>query len=115
MQKGSKQLRPRGTGHLKLRRDRAGRGTWYGKFHVHGRQVMRKLGPARQPGSKVGLTKAQAEGALRRAIESERAALPIAERLGVGEAGRRYLAHLEMLGRKRATLMDYESALRVHL
>src|SRR5215831_5960228 len=115
MQAGSKQARPRGTGHLKLRRDRAGRGTWYAKFHVHGQQVMRVLGPARQAGSKVGLTKAQAEAALRRAIESERAAPPVAERLEVGEAGRRYLLHLETLGRKRSTLMDYESTLRVHL
>jgi integrase len=115
MQTASKQQRPRGTGHLKLRRDRAGRDTWYGKFQVHGRQVMRRLGPARQPGSSYGLTKSQAEAALRRAIESERASPPVAERLEVGEAGRRYLVHLEMLGRKRSTLMDYESTLRVHL
>jgi integrase len=115
MQRASKQRRPRGTGHLKLRRDAAGRATYYGKFHVHGRQVMRKLGPARQPGSSVGLTKAQAESALRRAIEAERAAPPVAERLEVGEAGRRYLLHLETLGRKRSTLMDYESSLRIHL
>jgi hypothetical protein len=81
MQTGSKQPRPRGTGHLKLRRDR---GTWYGKFQVHGRQVMGTLGPARQPGSKVGLTKAQAEAVLRRAIEAERTSPPVAERFDVG-------------------------------
>jgi integrase len=33
----------------------------------------------------------------------------------VGEAGRRYLLHLEMLGRKRSTLENYEYYLRVHL
>jgi integrase len=76
---------------------------------------MRKLGPARQPGSTYGLTKSQAEAALRRAIEAERCASPVAERLEVEEAGRRYLLHLETLGRKRSTLMDYESTLRVHL
>src|SRR5437763_13155218 len=115
MQTAFKQRRPRGTGHLKLRRDRAGRPTYYGKFTVRGRQVMHALGPARQPGSSYGLTKAQAEAALRRAIEKERAAPPVAERLEVGEAGRRYLLHLETLGRKRTTLLDYESSLRVHL
>lgn len=115
MQTGSKQRRPRGTGHLKLRRDRAGRPTYYGKFHVHGRQVMRALGPARQPGSSYGLTKSQAEAALRRAIETERAAPPVSERVEVGEAGRRYLLHLETLGRKKSTMSDYESTLRVHL
>jgi integrase len=33
----------------------------------------------------------------------------------VATAGARHLAHLESLGRKRSTLMDYESYLRVHL
>src|SRR5438067_7881887 len=89
MQTASKQRRPRGTGHLKLRRDRAGRPTYYGKFRAPGgRQVMRVLGPARQPGLSYGLTKSQAEAALRRALEAERAAPAVAERLEVGEAGR---------------------------
>jgi hypothetical protein len=88
MQEGSKQQRPRGTGHLKLRRDRAGRLTYYAKFRAPGgRQVMRKLGAARRPGSTVGLTKAQAEAALRRAIETERAAPPVVERIDVGGGG----------------------------
>ena len=115
MQTASKQRRPRGTGHLKLRRDAAGRLTYYGTCSVHGRQVMQALGPARQPGSSIGLTKSQAEAALRRAIEAERAAPPVAERLDVDEAGRRYLLHLETLGRKRSTLENYEYYLRVHL
>jgi integrase len=115
MRTASKQ-RPRGTGHLKIRRDRAGRPTYYAKFRAPGgRQVMRVLGPARQPGSSHGLTKSQAEAALRRAIETERAAPPVAERLDAGEAGRRYLEHLCTLGRKRSTLETYESDLRVHL
>ena len=38
-----------------------------------------------------------------------------ASRSTVAEAGRRHLEHLAALGRKRSTLMDYESALRVHL
>jgi integrase len=115
MQDASKQRRPRGTGHLKKRRDRAGRVTYYGKFQVNGRQIMRRLGPVRQPGSSYGLTETQAERELRRAIEAELVRPPIAERVVLGEAGRRYLTHLEMLGRKRTTLADYESTLRVHL
>jgi integrase len=116
MQQRSNQRRPRGSGSLKVRRDRAGRLTYYAKYRAPGgRQIMRKIGPARQPGSSVGLTKSQAEAALRRAIEAERAAPPVAERLEVGEAGRRYLLHLGTLGRKKSTMSDYESTLRVHL
>jgi integrase len=33
----------------------------------------------------------------------------------VAEAGERYITHLTALGRKRSTLQDYESTLRVHL
>src|SRR5829696_7895714 len=37
------------------------------------------------------------------------------DRPSVEDAGRRYLDHLAGVGRKRSTLMDYESHLRVHL
>src|SRR3954447_6297255 len=33
----------------------------------------------------------------------------------VAAAGARWLAHLEVIGRRRSTLMDYESAARIHL
>src|SRR5215210_2097517 len=46
---------------------------------------------------------------------AETVAAPARERLTVAQAGRRHLDHLAALGRKRSTLMDYESALRVHL
>lgn len=35
--------------------------------------------------------------------------------IDIGEAGRRWLAHLEAIRRRRSTLMDYESAVRIHL
>ena len=60
MQQQVRQRRPRGTGHLEIRHDRAGRAAYYGKFTVAGRQVMRKLGAARRPGARVGLTRSQA-------------------------------------------------------
>ena len=115
MQQQVRQRRPRGTGHLEIRHDRAGRAAYYGKFTVAGRQVMRKLGAARRPGARVGLTRSQAERELQRKIEAERTAPPVIERIDVGEAGGRYLAHLRTLGRKKSTLSDYESTLRVHL
>jgi integrase len=35
--------------------------------------------------------------------------------IDIATAGARWLAHLEAIGRRRSTLMDYESAVRVHL
>jgi site-specific recombinase XerD len=35
--------------------------------------------------------------------------------MDIAETGRRWLAHLEAIGRRRSTLMDYESAVRIHL
>ncbi len=54
-----------------MRRDRVGRETWYGKWRVGERQVMRRLGLRREPGSSVGLTRTQAEAELRRLIAEE--------------------------------------------
>jgi integrase len=75
----------------------------------------RKLGDKRPAGSREGLTRAQAEARLRKLIaELERA--PVAtERLALEEVGTRYLTHLRSVGRRRSTLSDYESYLRVHL
>lgn len=88
---------------------------WYGQWRVGGRLVKRKLGPLRGPGTRRGLTKAQAERELRRAIDEVRVATP-AERVNLEEAGRRYLQHLEVVReRKRSTVQDYEIMLRRHL
>lgn len=103
-----------GSGNLYVRRDARGGETWYAQWWNGQRRVKRALGPKRQPGSRIGLTRAQAEAALRRAIDSEVAA-PVEQRLSLGEVAERYLAHLGTLGRKRSTLGDYESCVRVHL
>jgi integrase len=103
-----------GTGSLIVRQDKAGRETWYGQWRVGAKLVKRRLGPKRRAGERTGLTKAQAERELRRLIDAE-VAIAARSRLDVGEAGERYLAHLRAMGRKRSTLMDYESTLRVHL
>jgi integrase len=90
------------------------RGAWYGKWHVGARQVKRKVCAKRQPGSRDGLTRTQAERQLRRMMDETRVA-PVGEHVSVRDAGERLLVHLEALGRKRSTLMGYESTLRVHL
>jgi len=90
------------------------RGAWYGQWWVGARRVKRKLGPIRRPGTREGLTRKQAEGVLRRLMSVEAATAP-EERLTVGEAGERLIDHLAALGRKRSTLTDYRSTVRVHL
>jgi integrase len=110
MQSHRTQRRRHGTGSLIERN-----GTYYGQWRADGRLVKRKLGPIRTPGTRDGLTRTQAEAALRKAIEATRPAPVVAERLTVGEVGARLIAHLESMGRKRSTTMAYESMLRVHL
>jgi hypothetical protein len=44
---------------------------WYGQWRVSGRLVKRRIGPMRQPGSREGLTRAQAERELQRRMEQE--------------------------------------------
>lgn len=109
--------RPRGTGSLYVRKDSAGRETWYGRVFIRREDKHRKkaLGLKRQPGTSSGLTRSQAEKALRAFADASEAAPTIVERMTVETAGERYLRHLEALGRKRSTLEGYESGLRVHL
>lgn len=72
-----------------------------------------KLGAKRARGSREGLTAAQAEAELRRLIREVAPSIASADRLDVGEVGRRYCAHLTAIGRKRSTLTAVEMALRV--
>jgi integrase len=103
--------RPHGTGSLVIRR-----GSYYGQWRVGGRQVMRKLGPVRRPGTRDGLTRAQAEKQLRRRMEQESAVAAMPGRLTVDEAGGRYLHHLEhVMQRAPSTVQDYRLMLDRHL
>jgi hypothetical protein len=86
--------------------------SWYAQWRVDGKLPKKCLGPKRRPSSSEGLTKSQAERELRRLMESVTVAPTT---IDLAEAGRRWLAHLETIGRRRSTLMDYESAVRVHL
>src|SRR5438105_2665586 len=81
-----------GTGSLIVRKDLAGRETFYGKWTTdNGRQVKRRLGRKRLPGTSNGLTRRQAEVELRRQISEVRVDAPVRVGLGVGEAGEAYL------------------------
>lgn len=105
-----------GTGSLELRRDRQGRDVFYARFRAGGRQVKRRLGPRRKPGERTGLTKADAERALRKLIDEHVPLVPASERLDIELAGTRYLEHLEqVMRRKPSTIQDYEIMLRRHL
>jgi integrase len=91
------------------------RGAWYGKWRIGGRQVKRRLGAIRAPGSRDGLTRPQAERELRRRMESEAAVVGFGDRRTVKEAGESLIEHLGALGRKPTTLGTYRSLLRTHL
>ena len=106
--------RSRGTGSLSTRKDARGLASWYGQWWLGGRRVTRALGRQREPGTRVGLTRAQAERELQRLIDRD-LSVPLQRELSISEGGERLLQHLAALGRKRSTLEGYESFLRVHL
>ena len=104
-----------GTGSLYVRADSSGRETWYGHWRANGRQVKRRIGDKRATGSRDGLTRAQAEGELRRLIAETQVARRAGERLTVDEVAARYVAYAERRGRKESTRQNVESEVRVHL
>jgi integrase len=106
--------RSTGTGSLAIRRDARGAASWYGQWWVAGRRVTRKLGRKRDTGTRVGLTRSHAERELQKRIDRDMA-VPVERAVSVQDAGERLIEHLTALGRKRSTLGDYESFLRVHL
>jgi integrase len=92
-------------------------GVYYGKWRTRdGRQVMRRLGPARPRGTRDGLTKTQAEAELRRLMSSE-------PHIRVAHTGRKTMADLaevhlalkERMGLKRSTIRGYRSLIQAHL
>lgn|SRR5215211_1441235 len=91
--------RPYGSGSLTIRH-----GNYYGRWRVGGRLVQRKLGLVRQPGTREGLTRAQAERELRRRIERERVSAPLGRALTVAEAGEHLIDHLKRSGASRPRL-----------
>ncbi len=74
-----------GSGSVFVKGDR-----WYGRWWVGDRRVKRALGPVREPGSRNGLTRSQAEREMRRRMGSELPSVARHERPSVGDAGRRW-------------------------
>jgi integrase len=90
-------------------------GSWYGKWRVGDRQVKRKLGRVRAAGSTEGLTRKQAEAALRRQMNEVKILAP-EERITFREAGERYVHHVEhVMRRKASTVQDYRIMVNRHL
>ena len=89
-------------------------GAWYGRWVTEdGGRANRQLGPVRQRGSDVGMTRRQAENRLRQLIDEVRN-VSNPDRT-VADAGRALLEHLEVLGRSRSHRETVESHLRVHI
>jgi integrase len=90
-------------------------GSWVGQWRVDGRQVKRTVGPVKRNGSRTGMSRTQAEKALRELMVST---LPVpvkSERATVRRAGDELIAKLEAKGRKKATIDGYRSVLTNHL
>ncbi|MBV9818184.1 MAG: site-specific integrase [Solirubrobacterales bacterium] len=101
-----------GTGALQIV-GRSWIGAWYGP---DGRRVRRKVGDVRTEGRADGLTKAQAERALRRMRELDSPpAAPDAERVTMEQAGREFCQRLELKGRRKSHRLTVASDLRNHI
>jgi integrase len=99
-----------GTGSLK-RTGSSWVGSWYGP---DGRKIMRKVGPARTPGERDGLTKSQAEATFRKLRDAERPRTS-SERVTMVEAGEELSGRLEMRGRKKSHRLTVASDLKNHI
>lgn len=100
-----------GTGSLYIRVDGAGRESWYGHWRVSGRQVKRKIGPKREAGTRVGLTRAQAEAALRKLMTEFVGPPEAMHGKSLADAGAVYVEHLRRQGRKKSTVVAVLCAL----
>lgn len=104
-----------GSGSLYTVTDAAGVEHWYGKWRSNGRQVKRKVGLKRVGGSRHGLTRGQAEAKLRRMMLETEVAARAGEGMTVSEVSDSYIQQAKRRGRKRSTVENVESVVRVHL
>jgi integrase len=89
-------------------------GSYYGRWIVPGGgRTNRRLGPARRPGTRDGLTRTQAEQRLREAMTGIQATTDRERTVAV--AGQLLLRRLEAKGSARSHVETVESHLRVHL
>jgi hypothetical protein len=69
MEDNASMRRPHGTGTLYVQARANGREDWYGRWHMGGRRVNRRLGAKLRRGTGEGLNRTQAEAELRRLME----------------------------------------------
>jgi integrase len=108
----SKTRRGYGTGSMRV----VGK-SWVGSWYApDGRKIRRKVGPARTPGERDGLTKAQAEERFRhmRGAEVIADASGLA-RVTMAEAGKELARRLEIRGRKKSHRLTVASDLANHI
>jgi integrase len=90
--------------------------SYFGKWRgVDGRQVMRKLGPVRPPGTRDGLTHSQAEAELRRKMGEVSQTVAAHDRHTILELADLHLELRMNAGLKRSTARGYRSVVTVHL
>jgi len=106
--------RPHGTGTLYVQARANGREVWYGRWHMGGRRVNRRLGAKLRRGTREGLNRTQAEAELRRLMVRERPPQAGAS-VSFESTAELMLRELESLGRKATTLDNYRAILRAHL
>ena len=103
--------RSTGSGSILTRTAKSGQVTYYGKWSANGRQVKRKLGPARSPHDADGLTKVQAEARLRE-LMADASITPAADtRLTVAEVCDLYVEGMEKRGKKPSSIRTTRSVL----
>jgi integrase len=110
MAQATRTRRGYGTGSLRIE-GRSWIGSWYAP---DGRKIRRKVGQARTPGERDGLTKAQAEQRLRTMRNAEQPRTRT-ERVTIAEAGEELRRRLEIRGRRKSHRLTVESDLRNHI
>ena len=104
------QRRSYGTGSLISRN-----GRWYGQWRSGGQLIKRAIGPKRQPGSREGLTRKQAEAELRRLMQTTRPA-PRTDAITFEDAAREYLRFVGDVRKiDSKTLADYRGVIDGYL
>jgi integrase len=99
-----------GTGSLRIV-GRAWIGSWYGP---DGRRLRRRIGPARLPGERGGLTKTEAEAEFRK-LRASVVPRSADRRATIADAGEELKRRLEIRGRKKSHRLTVASDLRNHI
>jgi integrase len=87
-------------------------GSWYA---LDGRRFKRRIGPVRTPGTRDGMTKAQAESEFARVREAEAIVAATARRVTMAEAGAELSKVLELRGRKKSHRLTVAADLHNHI